>query len=65
MAGVECAYQFVQAKRGFPNFKQQGASRTGTADAAEPIDGGLVTFVAGATAVKLAGSDLQRFLSIH
>jgi hypothetical protein len=61
--GVETADQMVQMQGGFPDFKHQAASRAGAPYGAEPIDRGVVSLVAGAAAVKFAGSDLHRFLS--
>jgi len=58
--GIELADELVQLERGFPDLKQQVASRTAALSRRATVGGGIVAFVAPATAVELARSDLQR-----
>jgi hypothetical protein len=59
MRGVELPDELVEPEGSLPDFQQQGASGTATADAGLPIDGGIVGFVPPATASELARSNLQ------
>jgi len=56
---IEPADQLVELERGLPNIAEEAAARASSADAAAAIDGGVVTFVLGATALELPGSDSQ------
>ena len=58
--GIELADELVQLERGFPDLKQQVASRAAALSRRATVGSGIVALVAPATAVELARSDLQR-----
>ena len=61
--GIEFADELVELERGFPDLKQQVASRAAALSRRTTIGGGIIALVAPATAVELARSDLQRLAS--
>jgi len=57
--GVEPADHLIQFEGGLPNIEKQAASRATASDATLPVDGGIISLVAGTASFELPGSDLQ------
>ena len=65
MAGVEAANELIQAQRRFPDLTEELAAIAAAYDSSRPVDGGIESFVAGATAIELSRTDLHAGFLIH
>ena len=59
MRGIELADELIEPEGSLPDFQEQAAAGAAAADAALPIDGGIVGLMPSATARELARSNLQ------